>query len=96
MQHEFNPDALFDFPSPPNLKYLAPLTPLLPDNWLADHPESQLQIRTTEANKKSGRPAHDELSAAKHSNAPETIANNTAPFATLTIVPQPEVDRSGR
>ena len=57
MQHEFNPDALFDLPTPPNLKYLASLTPLLPDNWLADHPESQLQIRTTEANTKSARRA---------------------------------------
>ena len=29
------------------------LTPLLPDHWLAAHPESQLQQRTTESNAKS-------------------------------------------
>ena len=29
------------------------LVPLLPDHWLAEHPESQLQIRTNEANTKS-------------------------------------------
>jgi len=29
------------------------LVPLLPDHWLAEHPESQLQIRTSEANTKS-------------------------------------------
>jgi hypothetical protein len=31
------------------------LMPLLPDHWLAEYPESQLQIRTTEANTKSAR-----------------------------------------
>jgi hypothetical protein len=55
-----NCSDLFDvhaiaLPTPPNLKHMALLTPLLPDHWLADHPESQLQIRTTEANKKSTR-----------------------------------------
>ena len=41
MQHEPNPDVM------------TLLVPLLPDNWLAEHPESQLQIRTNEANTKS-------------------------------------------
>lgn len=31
------------------------LTPLLPDYWLADHPECQLPIRTNESNAKSAR-----------------------------------------
>ena len=31
------------------------LLPLLPDRWLADHPESELQIRTTESNNKALR-----------------------------------------
>jgi len=38
-----------------NLEDPASLTPLLPDRWLDDHPESELQIRTTEANAKSAR-----------------------------------------
>ena len=33
----------------------AALTPLLPDHWLVDHPECQLQIRTTESKAKSAR-----------------------------------------
>ena len=33
----------------------ASLTPLLPDHWLADHPECQLPIRTTESNAKTAR-----------------------------------------
>jgi transposase len=41
MQHEPNPDVM------------TLLVPLLPDHWLAEHPESQLQIRTNEANTKS-------------------------------------------
>ena len=36
-----------------NLKSLASLTPLLPDRWLANHPEPQLQPRTAEATAKS-------------------------------------------
>ncbi|MDA1163972.1 MAG: transposase domain-containing protein, partial [Planctomycetota bacterium] len=31
------------------------LMPLLPDRWLAEHPESQLQLRTAEAKTKSAR-----------------------------------------
>ncbi|MDP6060896.1 MAG: IS66 family transposase, partial [Pirellulaceae bacterium] len=33
----------------------ASLTPLLPDHWLVDHPECQLQMRTTESKAKSAR-----------------------------------------
>jgi transposase len=33
----------------------ASLTPLLPDNWLAAHPESQIQIRVTQSNDKAAR-----------------------------------------
>ena len=59
MQNSFDPDTLSDLvvssdlDARSNLKSLASLTPLLPDHWLAEHPESQLQIRTTEANTKS-------------------------------------------
>jgi transposase len=31
------------------------LAPLLPDRWLAEHPESRLQMRTTESNAKAAR-----------------------------------------
>lgn len=31
------------------------LLPLLPDRWLAEHPESQLPMRTTESNNKAAR-----------------------------------------
>ena len=48
-------DSLLESAAPSNLKCLAALTSLLPDHWLAEHPESQLQIRTTEANTKSAR-----------------------------------------
>jgi transposase len=33
----------------------ASLTPLLPDHWLAAHPESQIQIRVTQSNEKAAR-----------------------------------------
>jgi transposase len=33
----------------------ASLTPLLPDRWLAEHPEGQLQIRVAESNNKAAR-----------------------------------------
>jgi transposase len=33
----------------------ASLTPLLPDHWLAAHPESQIQIRVTQSNVKAAR-----------------------------------------
>jgi transposase len=33
----------------------ASLSPLLPDHWLAAHPESQIQIRVTESNDKAAR-----------------------------------------
>ena len=33
----------------------ASLTPLLPDHWLAAHPESQIQIRVTQSNDKAAR-----------------------------------------
>ena len=39
-----------DGPPDPSL-----LAPLLPDRWLADHPESRLQMRTTESNAKAAR-----------------------------------------
>ena len=39
--------------SAPDVPHL--LIPLLPDHWLADHPESQLQLRTGEASMKSAR-----------------------------------------
>ena len=31
------------------------LLPLLPDRWLAEHPESELQMRTSESNNKAAR-----------------------------------------
>ena len=31
------------------------LIPLLPDHWLADRPESQIQIRVTQSNDKAAR-----------------------------------------
>lgn len=37
---------------PPDRSLLAPL---LPDRWLADHPESQLPMRTAESNTKAAR-----------------------------------------
>ena len=36
-------------------KHPASLTPLLPDHWLAAHPESQIQTRVTESNNKAAR-----------------------------------------
>jgi hypothetical protein len=98
MQNSFDPDTLFNFDTlsdlvvssdldaRSNLKSLASLTPLLPDHWLAEHPESQLQIRTTEANTKSALAAHVEPAAARPSTAPTKTANNPAPLATLTLV----------
>jgi transposase len=49
------PDDQTDFLTEPNAETRSILTPLLPDQWLAAHPESQLQHRVTESANKSAR-----------------------------------------